>query len=57
MNEGFEKWKGYSASTWKEDIVWKVYDATRFLVRAIHASYKGFIKLFDFFDIFSKALF
>lgn len=48
MNEGFEKWKGYSASTWKEDIVWKVYDATRFLVRAIHASYKGFIKLFDF---------
>lgn len=47
MNEGFDKWKGYSASAWKEELAWKCYDTAKYIIRAVHAGYKGFLKLFE----------
>lgn len=56
MNKGFDKWKGYSASAWKEELAWKCYDIAKIVIRAIHAVYKSSLKLFDTckpFDMFN----
>ena len=47
MNYGFEKWRGYSASQWRNDLTWKVYEIAKKVIKAGHAAWRRAIKLFD----------
>lgn len=47
MKYGFDEWRGYSASQWRNDLTWRIYDYIHKVVRATHSTARKLVKLFD----------
>lgn len=47
MNFGFENWKGYSASQWRNDLTWKIHNTVRKVIKILHSRYRRAVKFFD----------